>query len=113
MIRHNECRQIPSLEVGRAQWFGENGTLYMGIPGILPDTWQPRHGKPVPANIPDYWNSEMPPAMRHQSGHGGSHTFLAAEFVNALLENREPAVNVYEALAMTVPGLVAHQINRP
>ncbi|HEU4679092.1 MAG TPA: hypothetical protein VFS35_06200, partial [Terrimicrobiaceae bacterium] len=46
---------------------------------------------------------------RHQSGHGGSHTFLSAEFVNALLENREPTVNVYEALAMTVPGLVAHQ----
>jgi hypothetical protein len=47
--------------------------------------------------------------MRHQSGHGGSHTFLSAEFVNTLLENREPTVNVYEALAMTVPGLVAHQ----
>jgi hypothetical protein len=31
------------------------------------------------------------------------------EFVSAILENREPLVNIYEALAMTVPGIVAHQ----
>jgi hypothetical protein len=31
------------------------------------------------------------------------------EFVSAILEDRQPAVNVYEALAMTVPGIVAHQ----
>lgn len=110
VIRHNECRQIASLEVERAQWFGEKGSLYMAIPGVLPNTWQPRHGKPTPVDIPDYWSTDrLPTAMRHNSGHGGSHTFLSAEFVNALLENREPTVNVYEALAMTVPGLVAHQ----
>ena len=31
-----------------------------------------------------------------------------AEF-NALVEDREPAVDVYEALAMTVPGIVARE----
>ena len=46
--------------------------------------------------------------MRHDSGHDGSHAFLAAEFVNALLDDREPAIDVYESLAMTVPGIVAH-----
>jgi hypothetical protein len=51
----------------------------------------------------------LPEPMRHASGHGGSHTFLSAEFINALIEDREPAVDVYEALAMTVPGIVAHQ----
>jgi hypothetical protein len=34
---------------------------------------------------------------------------LANEFVTAILEDREPLVNVHEALAMTVPGIVAHQ----
>jgi len=54
--------------------------------------------------------SEMlPPNMRHESGHGGSAVFISAEFINALVEDREPVVNVYEALAMTVPGIVAHQ----
>jgi hypothetical protein len=50
--------------------------------------------------------------MRHGSGHGGSHVFLTNEFVNALIEDREPAIDVYESLAMTVPGVVAHQSSR-
>ena len=41
------------------------------------------------------------------SGHGNSHTFITHEFVAALAEGREPAVDLYEALAMTVPGIVA------
>ena len=51
----------------------------------------------------------LPKPMRHSSGHGGSHTFLTHEFIAALVEDREPAVDLYEALAMTVPGLVGHQ----
>ena len=51
----------------------------------------------------------LPEPMRHPSGHDGSHTFLAAEFVNALIDDREPAIDVYESLAMTVPGIVAHE----
>jgi len=47
--------------------------------------------------------------MRHGSGHDGSHVFLAAEFVNALVDDREPVIDVYESLAMTVPGIVAHE----
>ncbi len=35
--------------------------------------------------------------------------FISAKFVNALLEDREPSIDVYEGLAMTVPGIVAHQ----
>ena len=42
-------------------------------------------------------------------GHGGSHGQLAHEFVSAILEDRQPLVNVYEALAMTVPGIIAHR----
>jgi hypothetical protein len=35
--------------------------------------------------------------------------FISAEFVNALVEDREPEIDLYESLAMTVPGIVAHQ----
>ena len=100
----------------RARWFGDKGTLHMEIGGLYPDTWVPRstvldrHREPEKLDIPDYWMSDMlPEAMRHASGHDGSHTFLAAEFINALVEDREPVVDVYESLAMTVPGIVAHQ----
>ena len=44
-----------------------------------------------------------------ESGHGGSHTHLTHEFVSALAEGREPVIDVYESLAMTVPGVIAHE----
>jgi hypothetical protein len=110
MVRHNEFRQVAATEMERAQWYGEKGSLLMAKPGIHEDIWQDRYGKPRPAKVPSFWNSELlPPAMRHESGHGGSAVFISAEFINSILENREPAVDVYEALAMTVPGIVAQQ----
>jgi predicted dehydrogenase len=51
----------------------------------------------------------LPPAMRVKTGHGGSHTFLTHEFISSIVEDRWPAVNVYEAIAYTLPGIVAHQ----
>lgn len=57
---------------------------------------------------PDYMD-RLPAAMRVKSGHGGSHTFLTNEFVNAILEDRHPAVDIREAIAYTLPGIVAHQ----
>ena len=59
-------------------------------------------------DIPDV-SSRLPEALRIPSAHGGSHVFLTHEFVTAVLEDREPAINVYEALAMTVPGIIGHQ----
>ena len=94
----------------RAQWYGDKGSLYMANSGLHGDLWRPREKKTQPVKYPDYTLDPMLPAgMRHASGHGGSHVFLSAEFINALLEDREPAVGIEEALAITVPGLVGHQ----
>jgi predicted dehydrogenase len=95
----------------RAQWFGDKGTLAMPITGRHGDHWQLRIGGHQKIEIPDYWRTDpmLPQPMRHNSGHGGSASFLCAEFINALLDGREPAIDVYDSLAMTVPGLVAHQ----
>ena len=57
---------------------------------------------------PDYMD-RLPPTMRVKSGHGNSHTFLVHEFLSSILENRHPAVNIWEAIAYTLPGIVAHQ----
>jgi hypothetical protein len=66
--------------------------------------------KAASVEVPEYWKSDMvPEPMRHPSGHGGSAVLISAEFVNALLEDREPEVDLYESLAMTVPGIIAHQ----
>jgi len=82
------------LETGRV--FGQrgwrDGNQYHGAAKQLPDTTRP----PLPPGVP-------------AGGHGGSHGQLAHELVSAILEDRRPLVNVYEALAMTVPGIVAHR----
>jgi predicted dehydrogenase len=110
LVREVEFRQIAATEMERAQWFGEKASMLMAKPGIHGDIWQLRNGKPQPLDVPKYWNTDLlPPKMRHESGHGGSAVFISAEFINAILEKRKPTVDVYSALAMTVPGIVAHQ----
>jgi predicted dehydrogenase len=94
----------------QARWFGDKGSLYMALEGLNPDTWHARKGKAKPLRTPNYLDSPMlPVSMRHASGHGGSAAFLTAEFINALIDNRQPACDLYDSLAMTVPGIVAHQ----
>lgn len=60
--------------------------------------------------VPQWWNTDMlPTTMRHDSGHEGSHTFITHEFIDAIVNNRRPEVDVYEAIAYTAPGIVAHE----
>ena len=59
---------------------------------------------------PLWWKTDMlPEPLRHDSGHGGSHTFITHEFIDSLVNNRQPEVNIYEAIAYSAPGIVAHQ----
>ncbi len=50
----------------------------------------------------------LPPGV-DAGGHGGSHGHLMSEFVDAILRDRKPWVDVAQALNMTVAGIVAHQ----
>ncbi|MFP6597659.1 MAG: Gfo/Idh/MocA family oxidoreductase [Candidatus Hydrogenedentota bacterium] len=59
---------------------------------------------------PQWWKRDLlPEPLRHNSGHQGSHTFLTHEFIDALMNDRRPTVDIYEALAYTVPGIIAHE----
>jgi predicted dehydrogenase len=49
----------------------------------------------------------LPPGVS-PGGHGGSHGHLADDFIDAILRKRKPAVDVIDALNMTVPGHYAH-----
>jgi predicted dehydrogenase len=90
------CKGIHSLVVEQGRVFGEKGwmdkTKYQGSVKELPDATRPALPPGVPAG-----------------GHGGSHGHLTDEFITAILQDRQPLVNIYEALALTVPGIVAHQ----
>jgi len=57
-----------------------------------------------------WWKTDLlPEPLRHDSGHEGSHCFITHEFVDAVSKGRKPFVDVHEALAYTVPGMIAHQ----
>ena len=108
----------------RGQWFGEKLTFYDPSPNGLGFILR-RPSEQVEADDagfqrklpmleqydqPQWWRTDMlPEPLRHPSGHDGSHTFLTHEFVDALLNDRPPAVGVQEAVALTAPGIVAHQ----
>lgn len=108
----------------RAQWIGDKMSFYSEHPnGVGPvivrageqtekdDAGYVRN-LPQFENYqqPDWWKTDMlPEPLRHQTGHHGSHSFLTHEFIEALLQERRPKVDIYEALAYTVPGIVAHE----
>jgi predicted dehydrogenase len=90
------CKGIHQLVEERGRVFGQRGwmdaTEYHGTMKDLPDTTCP----PLPPNVP-------------AGGHGGSHGPLANEFITAILQDRRPMIDIYEALALTVPGIIAHK----
>jgi len=108
----------------RAQWYGDKMSFFFNHPnGMGPAIvrWSVDKEKDSAGfarqravlekyEDPKWWATELLPApLRHNSGHEGSHTFLTHEFVDAVLRGRKPAVDVHEAVAYTLPGIIAHQ----
>lgn len=90
----------------RATWFGDKAALYM--PGHGGQPFAAKFERETLTQAPDYYH-ELPEKMRYDRGHGASHPFITHEFVMACVEDREPEIDVYTALAFCVPGIVAHQ----
>lgn len=108
----------------RGQWFGDRMSFYdphpNGIGSIIrragEQTEKDDAGfiRKLPQlekyQQPQWWQTDMlPEPLRHPSGHDGSHTFLTHEFIDALVNDRRPEIDIHAALAMTVPGIIAHQ----
>lgn len=108
--------------VERGEWHGDKMSFYSEYKGLnthevisadvqgkdeggfVVDEPEMRFSEPK-----DWWKTRLPGKIRHTSGHGNSHCFITHEFISALVENRTPEVNVYEALAYTIPGIIAHE----
>jgi predicted dehydrogenase len=97
----------------RAQYYGDKMSFFFNHPNGLGPVIVRMNGPRTALEkyeTPRWWATEMLPApLRHDSGHEGSHTFITHEFLSAVIENRRPTVDVYEAVAYTAPGIVAHQ----
>jgi len=83
-----------SGERGRIR--GQKGSFYGKFEGLGDD------------KLPEVRRPALPPGV-DAGGHGGSHGQLMSEFVQSILEERRPLVDIAQALNMTVAGIVAHQ----
>jgi predicted dehydrogenase len=95
----------------RAQFYGDRLSFLMARPERSPNTVIRISDGQVAIEafpVPDFFD-RLPEPLRVKTGHGNSHTFITHEFISAILEDRHPAVNVWEAIAYTAPGIVAHQ----
>lgn len=93
----------------RARWYGDKKSFHMPDPNGLGPMVAMQGEKVEPYAQPELWKTDVPEPMRVPSGHGGSHTFLTHEFIDAIAGGRRPAIDIYEAIAYTAPGIVAHQ----
>ncbi|SHN01575.1 Predicted dehydrogenase [Cyclobacterium lianum] len=108
----------------RGEWRGEKMSLYLPTGhadlatmvtaadqlGLDDAGFEHTRNRVEAYDFPQWWNTYMlPEPMRHNSGHDGSHTFITHEFISSILEERRAEVDIYEALAYTVPGIIAHQ----
>lgn len=55
--------------------------------------------------MPEMWRN--PPEEALKAGHGGGDYFEIREFVDCIIKDTRPPVDIYDALDMTVPGLVS------
>lgn len=84
-----------SGEMGRVR--GQRGSFYGAF-----------DAEGATVKLPPVKRPPLPPGL-DPGGHGGSHGYLTNEFVSAILEDRQPLVDVVQALNMTAAGIVAHQ----
>ena len=123
-MRIANCRKGAVKGAERAQYYGDLMSFYgpnpLGLGAIIvhagKQTEKDDGGFTRQASVaepyeqPLWWKTDLlPEALRHDSGHSGSHTFLTHEFIDSLVKNRKPTIDVYEAVAYTAPGIVAHE----
>jgi len=95
MSRMGVSWDMPGAHGVQGRVHGQSGSFhdeYRGPEKQLPDTRRP----------------PLPPGVK-PGGHNGSHGPLTNEFVTAILEDRQPWVDIAQSLNMSVAGIVAHQ----
>ncbi len=94
--RISMVRSVQGYHAETGRVYGRKGSYYNGR----------YHG--TLKKLPEVTRPPLPPGVR-PGGHGGSHGHLTEEFIRAILEDRQPLIDVVMALHMTVCGIVAHQ----
>ncbi len=98
MARMGVSWDTPGVGGERGRLRAERGTFY----GDFKNSDHNDEPLPVITRPP------LPPGV-DAGGHGGSHGYLMSEFVEAILQERTPLVDIAQSLNMTVSGIVAHE----
>ncbi len=105
----------------RGMFYGDKMSFIMSRPEGSPNTLVEQKFKPNNPFGPFGGEAEsrpfeqsvyfdrLPEPLRITGGHGNSHPFITHEFISAIIEDRHPEVNVWEAVAYTMPGVIAHK----
>ena len=64
--------------------------------------------QPLPPEVEDAFRA-VSRTSEVYGGHGGSHPFLVHEFVEAVAQERQPAIHVWSAVRYMAAGVIAHK----
>jgi len=90
---------------GAAGSHGDFGLVHGELGTVIGTEFSPKEKL---GDVERFRKPRLPDGM-DPGGHGGSHGYLTNEFVTAILEDRDPLINIAWSLNMTVPGIVAHE----
>lgn len=85
---------------------GETPRIWLADHCDDPNRWRPLADFEA-EYLPDLWRN--PPQEAREAGHGGGDYFEVREFVDCILQDTRPPIDLYDALDMTVPGLVSEE----
>lgn len=116
VVRICEYRRIGHYSYEGFHLFGTEASLTDGPDG---PHWVTKHGAtkltveemrdPLPPDVLAAYRRGRQADHEVYGGHGGSHAYLANEFVQAVAAGRLPSVNAWEAARYFVPGIIAHK----
>ncbi|MGC8793502.1 MAG: Gfo/Idh/MocA family protein, partial [Bryobacteraceae bacterium] len=106
------CWHIAAAGTERGAFYGDRLSYIMARPEGSPNTviriaregrtvldaeGYPQGSVSIEAYKQPNHHEKLPEPLRVPTGHGGSHAFITHEFIQAIVEDRHPEVNVWEA----------------
>jgi predicted dehydrogenase len=91
-----------SYESARAK--NEKGRIWLKGRGQNPDEWMDPE-ELADEFLPDYWRNAT--ESIRAAGHGGGDYFEMLDFTEAVKGRKKPAIDIHDAMDMTLPGLVS------
>lgn len=86
--------------------FGDAPKIWLADHSTDPNAWRSLWDFEA-EYMPDLWKN--PPREALEAGHGGGDYFEVRAFVDCILQDTRPPIDLFDALDMTVPGLVSEE----